>query len=331
MTRAISRPGHFPKLLFCFLAVPFCLPAQAWLFPKGEGTVSFSYQNLYIRDHIFPKGEIVDVGHILSHGLIMNVDYSLTDSLALSIGLPYIAADYGGPRPHQLPIDNGKYHPTFQDFRIDFRYNLSKRPAVITPFFEVVIPSHDYEYFAHSAVGRRLREYHVGTNVGRRLNPILPNAYLQARYSYSFIERVLDISPNRSEAEVQLGYFLTKRLSVLGLGEWMHVHRGIDHTYGIPVYQSQYGPFNPADWTPEQWHHHDQILRTTLLDVGGGMELAVNKSVQLFASALHSAYGRNGPLHAAVVTVGISWSFSTRFAARRAFSAGRVDPGNFVR
>ena len=241
MTRAISRPGQFPKLLFCFLAVPFCLPAQAWLFPKGEGTVSFSYQNLYIRDHIFPKGEIVDVGHILSHGLIMNVDYSLTDSLALSIGLPYIAADYSGLRPHQLPIDNGKYHPTFQDFRIDFRYNLSKRPAVITPFFEVVIPSHDYEYFAHSAVGRRLREYHVGTNVGRRLNPILPNAYLQARYSYSFIERV-DISPNRSEAGAARLYFLTKRLSVLGLGsgctfiaasttptESLFINRSMDH------------------------------------------------------------------------------------------------------
>jgi len=43
------------------------------------------------------------------------------------------------------------------------------------------------------------------------------------------------------------------------------------------------------------------------------VELAVNKSVQAFASALRSVYGRNGALHAAVVTVGISWSFSTKF------------------
>src|SRR5260370_7148176 len=126
------------------------------------------------------------------------------------------------------------------------------------------------------------------------------------------MERVLDISPKRSEAEVQLGYFLTKRLSVLGLGEWMHVHRGIDHTYGIPVYQSQYGPFNPADWTPEQWHHHDQILRTTLLDAGGGVELAVNKSVQVFASALRSVYGRNCALHPPVATLRITSSLCTK-------------------
>ncbi|PYT25799.1 MAG: hypothetical protein DMG57_23805 [Acidobacteria bacterium] len=160
----------------------------------------------------------MDRGHIHSDALTLEVDYSLTDRLALRMAVPYIVAKYSGPFPHQLPIDDGSYRSTFQDFTIDVRYNLSKRPVVLTPFFTTVIPSHSYEYFAHSAVGRDQREYHLGTNFGRRLDPVLPKAYLQARYSYVFVERVLGISPNRSDVEFTLGYFLTPRLSILGTG-----------------------------------------------------------------------------------------------------------------
>src|SRR5205085_7413504 len=89
-------------------------------------------------------------------------------------------------------LDDGTYHPTFQDFRVDLRYSLSTRKFALTPFFEVVVPSHRYEYFSHSSIGRGLREYHVGTNFGRRLNS---KVYLQARYSYVFVERVPGLAP----------------------------------------------------------------------------------------------------------------------------------------
>jgi hypothetical protein len=219
--------------------------------------------------------------------------------------MPYLAAKYTGSKPHQLPIDGGTYHSTFQDFSIDLRYNLSSRPVVLTPFFRVVVPSHHYEYFAHSAVGRDLREYHVGTNLGRRLDPFLPKGYLQARYSYIFVERVLDISPNRSNAEVQFGYFLTPRLSLRGTLQAQYTHSGLN--YHLANF--------PKDITTEQFPHHDQIAKTDLLDLGGGLSFAVNRSWGLFVTFGRSITGRNGHLHAAVVTAGVSRSFGGRSEA----------------
>ena len=298
------------KLQFLYLAVPLCVSAQAWLFPKGEGAVAFSYQNLLVRDHVYSKGEAVDVGHILSHALNVDVDYSLTDRLAVRVTLPFIAAKYDGTKPHQLPFDNGRYNSSFQDVTADLRYNLVRRKAMLTPFFRAVIPSHSYEYFGHSAVGRDLLEYHIGTNFGRRLDPILPRAYFQGRYSYAFVERILGIRPNHSNAEFQLGYFLTPRFSLLALGQWMHTYDGVELLNGV---------FH-AGLPDDQWHHHDQIGKASLLDLGGGAVWAASRSLQLFISLGRSIEGTNGHLHAAVVTVGVGRTFGGKSEGRNDFS-----------
>ena len=297
-----------PRLLCAFLVIPAALLGQAWLPPKGEGTVSLSYQNQYVADHVFENGDAHDIGHILSHALTLDVDYSLTGSLAVRVAVPFIAGKYYGPTPHQLPMDNGTYHSTFQDFTTDVRYRLNKRGVVVTPFFRAVIPSNSYTYFAHSAAGRDQREYHLGTNVGRRLDPLIPKAYIQAQYSYAFVERVLGIAPNRSNLEIQPGYFLTPRIALLATGQWMYTHSGLELNYNL---------FH-AGVTDEQWIHHDQIAKTSLLDLGGGTSVAITPSWQMFLTVAHSVEGRNGHLHTAVVTIGVSRSFGTRSTVERA-------------
>jgi hypothetical protein len=216
--------------------------------------------------------------------------------------VPYIAGRYYGAKPHQLPEDDGTYHSTFQDFTADIRYNLTKRHVVLTPFFRAVIPSNSYTYFAHSAAGRDQREYHLGANVGRRLDPFIPKAYVQAQYSYAFVERVLGIAPNRSNVEFQAGYFLTRRMSLLATGQGMYTHTGVDLNFKL------FHAGLPAD----QWTHHDQIAKASLLDLGGGATFAATRSWLMFLTVAHSIEGRNGHLHGAVVTIGLSRSFSTR-------------------
>jgi hypothetical protein len=240
--------------------------------------------------------------------LTLDVDYSLTGNLAVRVAVPYIVGKYYGPRPHQIPIDDGTYHSTFQDFTTDVRYNLSKHHVVLTPFFRVVVPSNSYPYFAHSAAGRDQREIHLGTNIGRRLNPLLPKAYLQAQYSYAFVERVLGIAPNRSNIEYQLGYFVTPRFSLLGTGQWTYTHSGLDFNYAI---------FH-VGLVGEQWIHHDQIGKSSLLDLGGGASFAVAPSWQMFLTVARSINGRNGHLHAAVVTIGMSRTFGSGSLVERA-------------
>lgn len=299
----MSRAGTTRKLILALIAASPLL-AQAWLLPKGEGAVALTYQNNYLPDHVFSKGERHDVGPIHLQGMLTDVDYSLSDKLALRIGLPYFAGKYEGPVPHQLPIDDGTYHGTLQDFHIDARYNIRRRPVVLTPFVRGVIPSHAYEHYAHSTIGRRLPELHVGVNVGRRLDFISSNAFLQARYAYVLGKRTEGIVPRRSDIEFQMGYFLTPRWSVMALGSWTHPHNGIDYILGL----------FPDNLTPGQLLNHDRIARLSSVDLGGGVSFAASKSMDLFASAVTSVRSRNGHALASAVTVGVSWHFRTAWA-----------------
>ena len=264
--------------------------------------MSLSYQNQYVADHVFENGDAHDIGHILSHALTLDTDYSITDRLAVRVSVPFVAGKYYGPTPHQLPMDNGTYHSTFQDFTTDLRYRLTKRGIAVTPFVRAVIPSNNYTYFAHSAAGRDQREFHLGTNLGRRLDPVIPRAYIQAQYSYAFVQSVLGIAANRSNLEVQPGYFLTPRISLLATGQWMYTHSGLDLNYSL--FQ--------AGLSGDQWIHHDQIAKASLLDLGGGASVAITPSWQMFLTLAHSVEGRNAHLHTAVVTIGVSRSFGTR-------------------
>ena len=293
-----GSPGILPGVVLLVI-VSSPVYAQAWLFPKGQGSVGLGYQYVFVRDHYFSMGETEDVGHIPSHAMSLDLDYSLTQKMAIRLAIPFAAAKYAGGRPHQLPADDGGYHSGFQDFSMDVRYNLAKRAAMLTPFFKVVIPSNNYTYFAHSAIGRNLREYHIGTNFGRRLSFIAPRAYLQVRYSFAFVEQVLGIAPNRSNAEGQLGYFLSKRLSLLGQSQWMHAHAGVDHLYNV---------FHSG--LPDNiWVHHDQIGKMDLLVVGGGASYQVNRSMAVFVSSGRAVHGRNTHAPAIVLTAGISRTF----------------------
>jgi hypothetical protein len=184
---------------------------------------------------------------------------------------------------------------------------VTNRKIAFTPFFRAGIPSHHYEYFAHSAVGRDQRELQLGANVGRRLDPILPKAYVQGRYSYAFVERVLGIAPNKSTVEAQAGYFLTPRLTLLGTTQWIHTHDGVAFNFAL---------FH-GGLTDDQWTHHDQIGKSTLLDAGGGVAFSANPSTDVFVSVARSITGTNGHLHDPVISIGISRSFGKRFAVER--------------
>src|SRR6185369_15647101 len=127
--KQLSRIAGF---LFVFGFVSPHLHAQAWLYPKGGGTVTFSYQNTLMLYHVDGTGQKFDMGHVITHVMSVDTDYSVTDRLAIKVGIPYVASRYYGDKPHRLSpdaptIDDGKYRPTFQDFSFEARYNLTNR------------------------------------------------------------------------------------------------------------------------------------------------------------------------------------------------------------
>lgn len=270
---------------------------------------SLLYQYGFGRHHAMSQGEALDLGHMFTQALMLDLDYSLTDRLAVRLALPAIMGKYEGSAPHvfvrnqpqtRVVLDNGLYHGGLQDFRFDVRYNVSQKKLMITPFFQTVIPSRDYPTLGHGAVGTDQREYRIGVSLGRRLNPFLPRAYVQARYAFGFVEKVANIAPKRSYAEFQLGYILSRRLSLQGSAVWTHSHNGIEYINGV----------FPATLTNEQWVNHDRIGRVGLLDGGITANYAVSQSTSLFFGFGRSIQGANTHLRAVVATVGVTKSFS---------------------
>src|SRR5262249_33931134 len=143
---------------------------------------------------------------------------------SLRVGIPLALGKYVGEFPHPNAEDDGTWHAGFSDFNASFRYNMTRAPLFITPEFSTIIPSHDYVTYAHSAIGRDLREFRPGISIGRRLDPFLPRAVVQTRYYYSFVERILGIHHNLSGGDWEVDYFLKPKLTVLGLGTWQWTH-----------------------------------------------------------------------------------------------------------
>src|SRR5262245_39402921 len=265
-----SEPRSCRLLLPALLlgSVPLLADAQAWLPPKGEATVSIAYQNYYARNHVFSQGQDVDLGFMRWVNVVNDVTYGVSDRFAVRVGLPYSLSKYNGDRPHkpdgQVTNDDGNWHGTFQDFRFEARYMATTGSLVVTPYVSLGLPSHSYETFSHVAAGRDLHEVAAGVNLGRRLDPVLPDAYAQARLSFVVPQKVLDTWNNRSVLDWELGYFVTPALTVRGLGNYQLSHGG----WRIPEDAGPNSPTNP------KFQYHDQLAADDHLILGLGASYA---------------------------------------------------------
>jgi len=286
--------------LFLPLALPMSSYAQAWLPPKGEGQITYTYQNLFVRYHLDYTGKKFDPGHIRTHTQIISLEYGLTHKLALDADIAYVASRFLGPYPPEPhgPPDTGSYHPTFQDLRIGIRYNVLHGPVVISPSVAVVVPTHHYETRGHSAVGRDLHELQMGVNVGRDLEDILPDTYVEGRFAFAIVERVAGLNLNRSNADWEVGHFATDRISLRFTGTWQKTYGGLDF---------------PLDSNFPHFHDiHDRAVRSNFVRLGGGASFSLTRSVDLHADYTNTISGIN--THSARgIALGISWRFSRRF------------------
>jgi len=302
--------------------------AQAWVPAKGEGDYSIVYQNLYTRDHLDPEGNKVDAGRVRLQGVIQAVDFGLTDKLSVTGMLPLFAGKFAAGqfgKPHLLPIDNGNYHGGLQDFRLAVRYQVRQRPLALTPFLGISFPGSHYEHFAHSAIGADMWELGLGINAGRRLDPWLPNAYFQARYTYVITENVtipqygLSIRPDRSRYDGEFGYFLTSRITLRAIASAQITHGGLDQS-------AANFPLAQRTATDPRWTQHDRIGRINYVNVGAGVSVPITHSVDAFALYATKAWAINGHALNDGISVGLSWSFRAPWAEKKIYFQEEVRP-----
>jgi hypothetical protein len=297
MSSGLVRSTVIGCALFVATAPLKSTHAQAWLPLKGEGQITLTYENIYVRDHFDYTGKRFDAGPIRTNTVVTTFEYGLTNKLTLDSELTHVTSKYEGfvgPVPHGPP-DTGSYHPTFQDLRIGIRYNIFRRQLMVTPFIATVIPTHHYETRGHTAVGRDLRELQFGVNLGRDLEGILPRTYVQGRYSYAIAQHVEELNLNRSNADGEFGYYISPRFSLRLTGAWQHSYGGIR----IPLDSAR----------PDYHELHDRAARSNFIRFGGGLSFSLTKSLDLHADFGNTARGTN--THAARgLSLGISWRFS---------------------
>jgi len=272
--------------------------AQAWTPSRGEGQVTFTYENIYVRDHFDWTGKRFDAGPIRTNTVVSTFEYGITNKLTLDSQLTHVTSKYEGfvgPVPHGPP-DTGVYHPQFQDAVVGVRYNLTSRHLFVTPFVAAGIPTHHYETRGHTAVGRDLRELQVGAYVGRDLREIIPRTYFQARYSYAFVQNVDQFGLNRSNFDWEVGYYAKPRVSLRFTGAWQYTYSGLRY------------PLDQAT-VPEFHELHDRAAKSGFLRFGGGATVTLTKNFDLHLDAGNTfrGYTTHG---ARGLSLGISWRFS---------------------
>lgn len=280
-----------------------------------------NYLDMVTSDHLLSSGQPLDRGPLRQSTVTAGVLYGIADRFAVSAELPYIASKFTltpglAPNAHDLEskIDDGRYRETFQDFRGAVKYNALKDPLMFTPFVEVVIPSHHYVTFGHSAPGKYLRECHVGADVGRLLNPILPRAYFDLRYTYSFVQKVDDLNIDRINGDLEVGYFLKPSITIRGIGAVQKTLGGVESL--VPPNS----PFFPE---------HDRLERGHYSRIGGGVTFSLPRNLDLYVLVITTLSGKNIQAFTAPV-VGLSWNFQTRVRQPDSRHAGRVVPGSVL-
>ena len=294
-------------------AVPAVAGAQAFLPAKGDVYVSVLFSNMYSNRHYLPVQE-VDLGEIDSNALLFDATYGLSDRMAISFGLPLVVSRYQGTRPHQAAnpyrLDDGHWHPTFQDVRVNVRYNAVRRGAfAVTPFVGTAMPSHGYAYWAHAAPGTNLKQMNMGVSAASLLDKVRPGLFVQGRYAFSVAEHVAYVTPTRSSLDLELGYFVSPELRLFSLVTAQKSHSGIDTSLTLV-----------QDVPEVQFQNHDRIARDDFLHVGGGASFTLTERLDLFGSFVTQVAGRNGHKLNRNISLGVTWNL--RRANRSAGSGG---------
>jgi hypothetical protein len=267
--------------------------AQAWTPPARVGAVSFVYQDIDNTGHRDVDGNLVTGFDSASRTVMASFDYGVTDRFSFSIDFPYVGSKYVGPLPSFFPVEIDECHcwnHGWQDLGATVRYNLFKETFALTPSVSFGVPSHNYTYLGEATLGRNLNEVRLNLDAGQRLDAISSRLSVSGHYSYAFVEKVLDMSNNRSNIAIETAVLATRKLFVRGILAWQLSHGGL-----------RSNEFT----TEEEGMQFDRIIRDNNFQLSGGLSYSF-PGFDAFFSYIHFASGTD--THAGrAINVGVSW------------------------
>ena len=141
-----------------------------------------------------------------------------------------------------------------------------------------------YETLAHSAIGQGLNELGLGIQVGKSLRQLFGKpAYFETGYSYSFVEKIDDISLNRSNASLELGVLVSPRIVTRVFTGGQITHGGIDWV----------SDFETEEEFFIHWAGHDRGAAADFLNAGLGIGFELTPQLNINVSYLSTFWGEN--------------------------------------
>ena len=272
---------------------------QAWVPPRGVGTVNVTFQTIANTGHRDHEGNMIRGFDSASRTMVVDLDYAFTDRLSVAFGVPWVAAKYTGPNPSffALPVDDCLcWNTGWQDFSLTARYNLLNGVTAVTPSVTFGSPTHSYDDIGEAVLGRNLTEMRIGVDAGQRLDKISPRLTLSGRYSYAIVEKVPDsagteVSNNRSNGAIEVGFAFSRKLSVRGAFAWQVTHGGLRST----------------EFNEDNFLLFDRVLRDNYRHLGAGVSYSFPR-IDLFFSSVGYIAGTD--THAGrAFTFGVSLPF----------------------
>jgi hypothetical protein len=307
-------------LVSALLGQPASVHGQPYVPPRGEGTVSLTYQNYYVTGHFDLQGRENTNGATHSQAFGAEFDIGLTDTIGFSVGVPFIASKYTGPPVYFVagnlttpgPLDDGTYHGAVQDFRVEMRRLFAAGPVAVAPFAGVSIPSHGYETIGEAVPGRGRVEFQFGAAAGVPLDRLIPGAYVQARYGIGAAPPLDGFKAVRSNIDLETGWAITSHVAIRGLLGWQFRLAG-------PL---------ASEFPADDWVSHDRFIVGDYFNAGGGTTIALTRSLELYGVWVATLSGKNGAHVARLLSVGATWTFGGNFGG---FSASIAHPNQSAR
>jgi hypothetical protein len=271
----------------------------------GHGHVSVNFQVIRV-DGFQNSVAVSPIGTVDTQSLDLHIEYYLTDRITLSAGIPYVKKRYNGggqhnpllldpPRPYIENVDALDWNTDFQDFHVGVRYLAKDGPVMIEPYAYIGLPSHEYAFFGHAAVGQQLFKFDIGTTI--TWVPGLSNAYYRADVGYVFVEETLGVNIDHWLINGEVGYFFGPRLTG-------RVFAQLKKGHGLTFPNSFDTPR-----TGEQWYQHDRLVKHNFANAGIGLDWDINDKYQLHASALTMIWEEQVHIMEYTFGFGVSRSF----------------------
>ncbi len=288
------------RLVCCFALLctlpPVAAGAQALVSEQGTGVVTLQYIYFDSGDHLFStdaidgqssrgytaEGNHWYLGDTTAHTLLLYFDYGIVDRLGISGTVAWVSSRYVGRAPVNRDIDDGAYHPTWQDAGVDLRYMFFRRPVVTTVSAGVGSPLTNYPSNGHSAVGRNLTEVRAGLFLERDILRTVP---VYASLIYGVSEELQGINLERLTINLGGGWVFHRGWYAELFGAYQAVLNGEDWVSGDPSQPVVHGDSSTG--------FNGALAATRLLNVGGSISTNTPFNTNLALVLSSTVWGEN--------------------------------------